>query len=121
LPAMVPVRASGGPEPRHGGRAQRKRHEHPGEGRGSWKLRARGSTRCAARGPRFLFLKVYYYQYVIEYFYLIYQIVLLRSRNALPITLTELNDIAAAANAGVSSKPVSGYRTPAASGTPSAL
>ena len=32
-----------------------------------------------------------------------------------------LNDIAAAANAGVSSKPVSGYSTPAASGTPSAL
>ena len=45
----------------------------------------------------------------------------LRSRSALPITLTELNDIAAAANAGVSSSPAIGYRTPAASGTPSAL
>jgi len=56
-----------------------------------------------------------------EYFYFLDQILILRNRKALPITLTELNDIAAAANAGVSSKPVSGYRIPAASGTPSAL
>ena len=31
-----------------------------------------------------------------------------RSRSALPMTLTELNDMAAAANAGVSSNPATG-------------
>ena len=45
----------------------------------------------------------------------------LRSRKALPITDTELNDIAAAAIIGLSRIPVSGYRIPAATGTPNAL
>jgi len=44
-----------------------------------------------------------------------------RSRNALPITDTELRLIAAAATMGESRRPKTGYRTPAASGTPSAL
>jgi hypothetical protein len=44
-----------------------------------------------------------------------------RSRRALPITETELSAIAAPASMGLSSKPNTGYRTPAATGTPSAL
>lgn len=43
------------------------------------------------------------------------------SRSALPITLTDDSDIAAAANIGVSNMPNAGYRTPAAMGTPAAL
>src|SRR3954470_19997877 len=42
-------------------------------------------------------------------------------RKALPITETELSDIASAATIGLSSKPTKGYSTPAASGTPMAL
>ena len=45
----------------------------------------------------------------------------LRSRSALPITDTELKDMAAAAIIGDSSRPNTGYSTPAATGTPSAL
>ena len=45
----------------------------------------------------------------------------LRSRNALPITDTELKLIASAAISGDSSQPVNGYSTPAARGIPSAL
>jgi hypothetical protein len=44
-----------------------------------------------------------------------------RSRNALPMTDTELKLIAAAAIIGDSSKPKNGYNTPAATGTPSEL
>jgi hypothetical protein len=45
----------------------------------------------------------------------------LRSRNALLITETELKLIAALARIGLSSSPNTGYNTPAAIGTPSAL
>src|SRR5439155_1409869 len=45
----------------------------------------------------------------------------LRSRSALPMTETELKLIAAPAMMGLSSTPKSGYNTPAATGTPSAL
>ena len=41
--------------------------------------------------------------------------------NALPITLTELSAMAAAASMGDSSHPVSGNSTPAATGMPRAL
>jgi len=44
-----------------------------------------------------------------------------RSRSALPMTETELNVIAALAMIGLSSRPKAGYRTPAATGTPSVL
>ena len=44
-----------------------------------------------------------------------------RRRSALAMTDTELNVIAALAMIGVSSSPKTGYRTPAAIGTPSAL
>ena len=44
-----------------------------------------------------------------------------RSRKALLTTDTELIAIAAAAKIGESSNPKAGYRTPAATGTPSAL
>lgn len=44
-----------------------------------------------------------------------------RSRNAFAITDTELNVIAALATTGLSSRPDTGYSTPAASGTPSRL
>ena len=44
-----------------------------------------------------------------------------RRRKALPITETELRLMASAAISGESSHPVSGYSTPAAMGTPSAL
>ena len=44
-----------------------------------------------------------------------------RSRSALAITDTELKLIAAAAIMGDSSRPVNGYRIPAATGTPAAL
>jgi hypothetical protein len=44
-----------------------------------------------------------------------------RSRNAIPITDTELTIIAAAAIIGVSSNSKNGYRTPAAIGIPAAL
>ena len=44
-----------------------------------------------------------------------------RSRSALAMTDTELKLIAAAAIMGESSRPVTGYRTPAAIGTPAAL
>ena len=44
-----------------------------------------------------------------------------RSRSALAMTDTELKLIAAAAIIGESSRPVTGYRTPAAIGTPAAL
>ena len=46
---------------------------------------------------------------------------IVRSRSALPITDTELIDIAAAAIIGLSRIPANGYRMPAATGTPSAL
>jgi hypothetical protein len=49
------------------------------------------------------------------------QVLTLRSRSAFAITLTELNDIAAAATAGASNVPVRGYSTPAAIGTPREL
>lgn len=45
----------------------------------------------------------------------------LRSRNALPITDTELRLIAALAIIGESSQPKNGYKTPAATGMPSVL
>ena len=45
----------------------------------------------------------------------------LRSLSALPITDTELKVIAALAIIGLSNKPKTGYSTPAASGTPTAL
>src|SRR5579863_4503150 len=45
----------------------------------------------------------------------------LRRRRALPITDTELRDMAAAAMAGLKRMPVNGYRTPAAIGTPREL
>ncbi len=45
----------------------------------------------------------------------------LLSRSALPITLTDDNDIAAAAMTGDMSQPNDGYSTPAAIGTPAAL
>lgn len=44
-----------------------------------------------------------------------------RSRSALPITETELNDIASAATIGLSNNPNDGYSTPAAIGIPIAL
>ena len=44
-----------------------------------------------------------------------------RSRRALPITDTELSAMAAAAITGDSRMPATGYRTPAATGTPMAL
>jgi hypothetical protein len=44
-----------------------------------------------------------------------------RKRSALPITDTELNVIAALAQIGLISAPVNGYKTPAATGTPTAL
>lgn len=44
-----------------------------------------------------------------------------RSLNALPITLTELNAMAAAAIIGDKRMPNTGYKTPAAIGTPAAL
>ena len=44
-----------------------------------------------------------------------------RRRSALVMTETELRLIASAANIGDSNQPVNGNRTPAASGTPSAL
>jgi hypothetical protein len=44
-----------------------------------------------------------------------------RNRNALPITLTELNVIATAAIIGLSITPKMGYSAPAAIGMPSAL
>ena len=44
-----------------------------------------------------------------------------RRRSAFAITETELKLIAAAASIGLSNNPNTGYRTPAASGTPSAL
>ena len=44
-----------------------------------------------------------------------------RSLRALTITETELKVIAALAMIGLSSRPNSGYRTPAATGTPNAL
>ena len=44
-----------------------------------------------------------------------------RSRNAFPITDTELNVIAALAIVGLSSRPKNGYRTPAPMGTPITL
>ena len=43
------------------------------------------------------------------------------SRKALVITLTEDNDIAAAAMIGDNRMPVNGYRSPAATGIPAAL
>src|SRR6266699_2528140 len=49
------------------------------------------------------------------------QILARRSRSALPITDTELKLIAAAASIGLRRIPKNGYRTPAASGTPSEL
>ncbi len=45
----------------------------------------------------------------------------LRSRSALKMTDTELKLIAAAASIGLRSRPEMGYKTPAATGTPSAL
>lgn len=45
----------------------------------------------------------------------------LRSRSAFAITEAELRLIASAAIIGDSNQPVSGYSSPAASGTPSAL
>ena len=44
-----------------------------------------------------------------------------RNRSALPITETELKLMAAAAIIGLSSRPMTGYKIPAAIGTPSAL
>ena len=44
-----------------------------------------------------------------------------RNRRALPMTDTELNVMAALAIIGLSSNPNTGYRTPAAIGTPSTL
>ncbi len=44
-----------------------------------------------------------------------------RRRSALPITDTELSDIASAAITGESRMPNAGYSTPAATGTPTAL
>ena len=44
-----------------------------------------------------------------------------RSRSALPITETELNDMASAAMTGLSRTPMAGYSTPAAIGTPTTL
>lgn len=44
-----------------------------------------------------------------------------RKRSALTITLTEDNDMAAAAKIGDRSMPANGYKTPAAMGTPAAL
>ena len=43
------------------------------------------------------------------------------SRNALPMTDTELSVMAALAQMGLISTPRAGYRTPAATGTPTAL
>lgn len=45
----------------------------------------------------------------------------LRNRRAFEITETELNVIAALANMGLSNTPTNGYRTPAATGTPTRL
>ena len=45
----------------------------------------------------------------------------LRSRSAFVMTETELNVIAALARIGLSSRPMKGYRMPAATGTPSVL
>lgn len=45
----------------------------------------------------------------------------LRNRRAFEITETELNVIAALANMGLSNNPTNGYRTPAATGTPTRL
>jgi hypothetical protein len=45
----------------------------------------------------------------------------LRSRNALVITETELKLMAAAAIMGDNKRPNTGYKTPAATGTPSKL
>ena len=53
-------------------------------------------------------------------FYIIYNFKFL-SRSALTITDTELNVIAALAIIGLSSKPNTGYKTPAAIGTPTRL
>jgi len=50
-----------------------------------------------------------------------YQSLMLRRRSALAMTETELALIAAAATIGLSSTPRTGYSTPAATGTPSAL
>ena len=44
-----------------------------------------------------------------------------RSRSALTITDTELNDMAAAVIIGLSNNPNTGYNAPAATGIPSAL
>jgi hypothetical protein len=49
------------------------------------------------------------------------QTAILRWRKALPMTETELKLIASAAISGDSSRPVNGYSSPAASGTPRAL
>lgn len=45
----------------------------------------------------------------------------LRNRRAFEMTDTELNVIAALANMGLSNNPTNGYRTPAATGTPTRL
>lgn len=45
----------------------------------------------------------------------------LRNRSAFVMTETELKVIAALANIGLSSTPINGYRTPAATGTPTKL
>lgn len=45
----------------------------------------------------------------------------LRNRSAFVMTETELNVMAALANMGLSSNPTNGYRTPAATGTPTML
>jgi hypothetical protein len=58
---------------------------------------------------------------IVTFKFLFPQILAARNRNAFPITETELNDIAAAAIMGLSNIPVSGYSTPAATGTPRAL
>jgi len=54
-------------------------------------------------------------------FTLIYASSIFRSRKALLITETELRLIAAAASIGLSSRPNTGYRMPAATGTPMLL
>ena len=46
---------------------------------------------------------------------------MLRNRKALPITLTDDKDIAAAAIIGDINTPIKGYKIPAAMGTPTAL
>ena len=103
-----------------------------------WILHQGGQFNCIHFGQTSTFLLNYSCKYILKsrFFIMVFvwpykmafvrsngfdQILVLRKRNALPITDTELKLIAPAAIMGDSNNPKIGYNRPAAIGTPSEL